>query len=39
LTCLFPATRLRDPKVRLFTDFITSRMRADLAAAVAGLVV
>lgn len=37
LTCLFPATRLRDPKVRHFTDFITARIRADLTAAVAGL--
>jgi DNA-binding transcriptional LysR family regulator len=37
LTCLFPQSRLRDPKVRLFTDFIVTRVRADLAAAVAGL--
>lgn len=37
LTCLFPQSRLRDPKVRLFTDFIVTRIRADLTAAVAGL--
>jgi DNA-binding transcriptional LysR family regulator len=37
LTCLFPASRMRDPKVRLFTDFVITRMRADMGAALAGL--
>lgn len=37
LTCLFPASRLRDPKVRLFTDFVSARIRVELASAVAGL--
>lgn len=39
LTCLTQHRRLKDPKIRLFTDFIIARMRADLAAQVAGLVV
>ena len=38
LTCLSPHRRLRDPKIRLFIDFIIARMRADLAAATAGLI-
>lgn len=37
LTCLTQHRRLKDPKTRLFADFAVSRMRADLAAAVAGL--
>jgi DNA-binding transcriptional LysR family regulator len=37
LTCLSQHRRLRDPKIRLFVDFIIARVRADLAAAVAGL--
>jgi DNA-binding transcriptional LysR family regulator len=37
LTCLSQHRRLRDPKIRLFVDFIVARMRADLAAQVAGL--
>ncbi len=38
LTCLSQHSRLRDPKIRLFVDFIIARMRADLAAQVEGLV-
>ena len=37
LSCLSQHRRLRDPKIRLFVDFIITRMRADLAAEVAGL--
>jgi DNA-binding transcriptional LysR family regulator len=37
LSCLSQHRRLRDPKIRLFVDFIIARMRADLAAATAGL--
>lgn len=37
LVCLTQHRRLRDPKIRLFTDFITARMRAEMAAAVDGL--
>lgn len=38
LTCLSQHRRLRDPKIRLFVDFIIARMRADLARQVEGLV-
>ncbi len=34
LSCLFQHRRLRDPKLRLFVDFITARCRADMAAAM-----
>jgi DNA-binding transcriptional LysR family regulator len=37
LSCLTQHRRLKDPKIRLFTDFIITRMRSDLAAQVAGL--
>lgn len=37
LTCLTQHRRLRDPKIRLFVDFIIARIRADLAAQVEGL--
>jgi DNA-binding transcriptional LysR family regulator len=37
LSCLTQHRRLKDPKIRLFTDFIIARMRSDLAAQVAGL--
>ena len=37
LSCLSQHRRLRDPKIRLFVDFIIARMRADLAAATEGL--
>lgn len=37
LACLTQHRRLRDPKIRLFTDFIVARVRADMNAAVAGL--
>ncbi|MFN3822637.1 MAG: LysR substrate-binding domain-containing protein [Pseudorhodobacter sp.] len=37
LTCLTQHRRLRDPKIRLFVDFIIARCKADLAAEVAGL--
>lgn len=33
LVCLTQHRRLRDPKIRLFTDFIISRVRSDMAAA------
>lgn len=37
LTCLTQHRRLRDPKIRLFVDFIIARMRSDLARQVEGL--
>ncbi len=37
LSLLTPHRRLRDPKVRLFADFIVGRIRADMAAQVQGL--
>lgn len=37
LSALSQHRRLKDPKVRLFTDFITSRIRADMAARMQGL--
>lgn len=37
LTCLSQHRRLRDPKIRLFVDFIIGRMRADLARQIEGL--
>ncbi len=36
LTCLTQHRRLRDPKIRVFTDFIIARCRVDLAQALAG---
>jgi DNA-binding transcriptional LysR family regulator len=38
LACLTQHRRLRDPKIRIFTDFIIARCRADLARATEGLV-
>lgn len=38
LTCLTQHRRLRDPKIRVFTDFVIARCRADLARATDGLV-
>lgn len=37
LSALSQHRRLKDPKVRLFTDFITARIRADMAARMEGL--
>ncbi|MCA0271628.1 MAG: LysR family transcriptional regulator [Proteobacteria bacterium] len=37
LTCLTQHRRLRDPKIRAFTDFIVARCRVDLARATEGL--
>lgn len=37
LSCLTQHRRLRDPKIRLFLDFIIARCKADMAAAVVGL--
>jgi DNA-binding transcriptional LysR family regulator len=37
LSCVTQHRRLRDPKIRLFTDFIVARVRADMAAALQGL--
>jgi DNA-binding transcriptional LysR family regulator len=37
LSVLTPHRRLKDPKLRLFTDFIVPRIRADMAARMAGL--
>jgi len=37
LSCLTLHRRLRDPKIRLFTDFIIARVRADMGRAVLGL--
>jgi DNA-binding transcriptional LysR family regulator len=37
LSCLTQHRRLRDPKIRLFTDFIIARVRADMGRATEGL--
>ena len=37
LCCLMPHRRLKDPKTRLLTDFMATRIRADLAARLEGL--
>ncbi len=37
LSCLTQHRRLRDPKIRVFTDFIVAKCRADLARATEGL--
>lgn len=37
LACLTQHRRLRDPKIRLFSDFLMDRMRRDMATATAGL--
>ena len=37
LSCLTQHRRLRDPKIRFFTDFIIARCRADLARASEGI--
>ncbi|MDH5528653.1 MAG: LysR substrate-binding domain-containing protein [Paracoccaceae bacterium] len=37
LSCLTQHRRLRDPKIRVFTDFIIAKCRADLARAVEGV--
>jgi DNA-binding transcriptional LysR family regulator len=37
LSCLSQHRRFRDPKIRLFVDFIIARCKADMAAAVKGL--
>ena len=37
LSCLTQHRRLRDPKIRLFTDFIVARVRADMARQLEGL--
>ncbi len=37
LSCLTQHRRLRDPKIRLFTDFIITRMRSDMDRAMAEL--
>jgi DNA-binding transcriptional LysR family regulator len=37
LSCLTQHRRLRDPKIRLFTDFIVARVRADMAVQMEGL--
>ena len=37
LSCLTQHRRLRDPKIRLFTDFMVARIKADMAAQVKGL--
>ena len=37
LSCLSQHRRLRDPKIRLFVDFIIARIRADMATRMAGL--
>ncbi|MDH3263820.1 MAG: substrate binding domain-containing protein, partial [Paracoccaceae bacterium] len=39
LAALTPHRRLRDPKTRLFTDFMVSRCKAELARALEGLTV
>ncbi|MFA5539851.1 MAG: LysR family transcriptional regulator [Gemmobacter sp.] len=37
LACLYPHRRFRDPKIRLFTDFMAARCKAELVAQMAGL--
>jgi DNA-binding transcriptional LysR family regulator len=37
LSCLVPHRRLKDPKTRLFMEFMSARIRTDLAARMAGL--
>lgn len=37
LSALMPHRRLKDPKTRLFIDFIAARIKADMAARMAGL--
>jgi DNA-binding transcriptional LysR family regulator len=37
LSALMPHRRLKDPKTRLFIDYIAARIKADMAARVAGL--
>lgn len=37
LACLLPHRRLKDPKLRLFMDFIIARCRADMATQMQGL--
>lgn len=37
LVCLTQHRRLRDPKIRLFTDFIVARVRAEMTNALEGL--
>lgn len=37
LSCLVPHRRLKDPKTRLFIDFMAARIRSDLAQRMAGL--
>ena len=37
LSCLVPHRRLKDPKTRLFMDFMAARIRADLAERLKGL--
>jgi DNA-binding transcriptional LysR family regulator len=37
LSCLVPHRRLKDPKTRLFMDFMSARIRSDLSARMAGL--
>lgn len=37
LSCLTQHRRLRDPKIRLFTDFIIARMRPEIESAVSGV--
>ena len=37
LSALMPHRRLKDPKTRLFVDYIATRIKADMAARVAGL--
>ncbi|WP_054304627.1 LysR family transcriptional regulator [Gemmobacter sp. LW-1] len=38
LSCLSQHRRFRDPKIRLFVDFIVARIKADMAARMQGLV-
>jgi hypothetical protein len=37
LSSLSQHRRLKDPKIRLFTDFMSARVRADMAARLQGL--
>ena len=37
LSCLMPHRRLKDPKTRLFIDFMAARIKADMASRVVGL--
>jgi DNA-binding transcriptional LysR family regulator len=34
LSCLYPHRRFKDPKIRVFVDFMAARCKAEIGAAV-----